>query len=252
MALRTSPTASDFETAAFDLEAAADALVLYAERLLGLSILMDAKGDSFSEDFLLSESFPVEFRITNDEIFAVHHAGERAFFRYLSVYPNLEDEWTRATARQLRMTFVKGLHEVFVEKISVLRKCAAIARKKAGLPELLAEPKISHIYFGEVHMGDVFQGISNSTIVSRSKVEGAFNKLQNGGQGEAANLIIDIGQRVSDSNNPAAGAVYAQIAEEVAKPTLDKGILKSCWDGLVAILPPLANLTAAVVKAFGI
>lgn len=28
-----------------------------------------------------------------------------------------------------------------------------------------------HHYFGEVHMGDVFQGISNSTIISRAKVE---------------------------------------------------------------------------------
>lgn len=107
-------------------------------------------------------------------------------------------------------------------------------------------------YFGEVYMGDIFQGISNSTIVSRSTVEEAFNRLQDSGQGESAQLLIQIGKLVSDANNAAAGAVYSQMANEISKPTHDKSVLKSCWDGLVAILPPLANLSAEVVKAFTI
>lgn len=105
---------------------------------------------------------------------------------------------------------------------------------------------------GELYVGDIFQGISNSTIVSRSRVEGAFNQLQDSGQGESAKLLVEIGKRVSDANNTAAGAVYSQMAEELAKPAHDKSVLKSCWDGLVAILPPLASLSAEVVKAFAI
>jgi hypothetical protein len=109
-----------------------------------------------------------------------------------------------------------------------------------------------HSYFGEVHMGDIYQDISNSTIVSRSKVEGAFNRLQDGGQGESARLLVEIGKRVSDAGNPAAGGVYNQMADEISKPMHDTSIIKSCWDGLVAILPPLASLSAEVIKAFAI
>jgi hypothetical protein len=117
-----------------------------------------------------------------------------------------------------------------------------------GGMKLMDEPKIN---FGEVH-GDVFQGISDSTIISRSQVEGAFNRLQDSGQGESAKLLVEIGKRVSDAKNAAAGAVYSQMAEELSKPAHDKGVLKSCWDGLVAILPPLANLSAEVIKTFAI
>jgi hypothetical protein len=105
---------------------------------------------------------------------------------------------------------------------------------------------------GAVYMGDVYQGISNSTIVSRSKVEGAFNRLQDGGQSESAKLLVEIGKRVSDANNAGAGAVYNQMADEISKSTNDKGVIKSCWNGLVAILPPLASLSTEVIKAFAI
>jgi hypothetical protein len=101
-------------------------------------------------------------------------------------------------------------------------------------------------------VGDVYQGISNSTIVPRAKVEGAFNRLQDSGQSESAKLLVEIGNHVSDANNVAAGAVYSQMTEELSKPAHDKRTVKSYWDGLVAILPPLANLSAEVMKAFGL
>src|SRR5262249_30213061 len=109
-----------------------------------------------------------------------------------------------------------------------------------------------HTYLGEVHMGDVFRDISNSTIVSRSKVEGAFNQLRDGGQNEGAELFVEIGKRVADSKNVAAAAVYSQMADELSKPTHDKSVLKSCWDGLIAIVPSLASLATEVVKHFAI
>jgi hypothetical protein len=235
----------DFETAAFDLEAAADTMRPYLELLGGLILLMDANSGRFSE------SFPPEFHIRNDDLFAAHQVGERAFFRHLQVYPQLRDEWICGTRQQFGMTFTKGLRDVFTEKIEILNRCASIARRRAGLaPRTEVPASTYHNYFGEVHMGDVFQGISNSTIVSRSKVEGAFNRLQESGQGESAKLLVEIGKRVSDANNAAAGAVFSQLAEELSKPAHDKGILKSCWDGLVAILPSLASLSAEVIRAF--
>ena len=110
-----------------------------------------------------------------------------------------------------------------------------------------------HLHVEEMTIvGDVFQGITNSTIISRSKVEGAFNRLQHSGQTESVKLLVEIGTRISNTNNAAAGAVYSQLADEISKSTHDKSVIKSCWNGLVAILPSLANLSAAVIKAFAI
>jgi len=137
----------DFATAAFDLDAAAEAFVPFIERLNGLIKLMDAN------DGFFCNKFPPEFHISYDELYTVHHAGERTFFRYLPIYPQLKGEWICAIRQQIAMTFTKGLREVFAEKYLVLKKCAAIAGAKAGLPAM-KEAKVSHNYFGEVHVGD--------------------------------------------------------------------------------------------------
>lgn len=122
------------------------------------------------------------------------------------------------------------------------------------IDRVFPEPQAPHYnqYIAEVYMGDVFRDISNSTIVSRAKVEKAFNRLQDINQGDGAKLLVEIGKHVSDANNAAAGAVYSQMADELSKSAHDKSIIKSCWDGLVAILPPLASLSAKVIKAFAL
>lgn len=106
--------------------------------------------------------------------------------------------------------------------------------------------------YGNMHMGDVFSNISNSSVVSRSKVENAFNRLNESGNEEAAKLIMDVADCVSQSANPAAGAVYAQLADEAVKPKPDKSVIKSCWDGLVAILPSISTMSPHIMKAFGL
>jgi len=110
----------------------------------------------------------------------------------------------------------------------------------------------SFVNYGSVHMGDKFSDISNSSIVSRSKVENAFNALKDSGNEEAANLINEISKVVAASNNHAAGIVFSKMTEEAVKPAPDKGMVKSCWDGLVAILPSVASMSSSVLKAFGL
>jgi hypothetical protein len=171
----------------------------------------------------------------DDEIFTLGRKGMRPGFEIIL------DDWI-GRLRELRLFGVVASYESCLNGM-YLRQ----ARLRAG-----SAATHYHTYLGEVHMGDVFQGISNSTIVSRSKVEGAFNRLQNSGQGESAKLLVEIGKHVSDSNNAAAGVVYSQMTEELSKPSNDKGVLKSYWDGLVAIIPPLAKLSAEVIKAFAI
>lgn len=105
---------------------------------------------------------------------------------------------------------------------------------------------------GDIHMGDIFSHISNSTIVSRSSVERAFNSLKESGNGEAADLILEISKLIQQSNSHAAAAIFSQISEQVTKPSPDKGIIKSCWEGLVAILPSIAAFSGQFIKVLGL
>jgi len=234
----------DFEGAALDLEAAADGMRPYIDRLRGLIRLIEVKG-GFSMDF------PDEFLISIEDMYRAHQSGERAFFRYIDFYPLLRSEWIQGTLHQFKMTLTEGHLQVMQEKVEVLDKCSRIVRQRGKLAPRKDDyrPQFTN-YFGGVHMGDVFQGISNSTIISRSIVENAFNRLQESGDTEAAALMLKIGNTVSASESVAAGAVYSQMAQEVAKPEQDKSVIKDCWDGLVKILPSLAELSAAVIKAF--
>lgn len=108
------------------------------------------------------------------------------------------------------------------------------------------------VNYGSIHMGDVFSNIANSTVISKSTVERAFNKLNDAGETDTARLIIEISNIVANANNHAAGAVFAQIADQASKDTPDKGVIKSCWDGLVVLIPAVASLSSQVLKAFGL
>jgi hypothetical protein len=96
--------------------------------------------------------------------------------------------------------------------------------------------------------GDVFQNISNSPIVSRSTVQNSFNKVKQDFDEETASAIVKIAEAVHKSGNVAAGSVFTQFNEEIQKPQSDKSKLRQYWDGLLAILPGIAQLTDAVAK----
>lgn len=140
---------TDFELAAADLEAAADAMVPFLERIEGILAIMDANPDWKPEDF------PAELSYRVDDLFAVHQSGQRAFMRHIAIYPDLRNEWIPATLQRMKMTFTRGHRDVFAEKIGVLRHCASIARARAGLPSA-NDGQPSHVFYGDVHMGDKY------------------------------------------------------------------------------------------------
>src|ERR1700728_1137017 len=66
--------------------------------------------------------------ITNAELFAAHHAGERAFLRHLDVYRQLDNEWICAARQQIGMTFAVGL----VALLQSLRRLAMEGSSERG------------------------------------------------------------------------------------------------------------------------
>jgi hypothetical protein len=120
-----------------------------------------------------------------------------------------------------------------------------------GLGEAPAEAPAAApqtIIHGNVHYGDILSDINNSTVVTRSSVERAFNKLCADDHEDAAKVLLRLGELVARSDNAAAGALFSALTGELQKPAPKKSVLKSMWDGLVAILPDTAKLADAAAK----
>lgn len=138
----------DYELAALELEHASQGIASYVPRIEHVQAYL-------AQGHFLSDNPPPELRVRIDDLYAAHQSGERAFRRYLDVYPNLEKEWIPATLQQFKMTLVEGLRAVMIEKSQVLLKCAAVCRGKAKLGAAVPE-NISHHYYAEVHISDTY------------------------------------------------------------------------------------------------
>lgn len=110
------------------------------------------------------------------------------------------------------------------------------------------DQKSIQISIGELIMGDSFKNIKDSTIINRSKVVNALNTI--GGQidEDTKTAIIEVANVVSESRNAAAGALFDQFNDELAKPHRDSSKLRQFWHGLTTVLPDIAKLGGAVAK----
>ena len=102
--------------------------------------------------------------------------------------------------------------------------------------------------------GDRFENIHNATIINRSTVQNALNKLKsNADADEIADAIAKAKEAVTKSGNKEAGDLMNSFQKEVAQPTPSKGVLKALWDGVVAALPTvkeIAEVGVIIAKLF--
>lgn len=127
---------------------------------------------------------------------------------------------------------------------SIIQLCSVL---KYGI-----DKQALQLVIGEIVMGDKFENIKNATIVNRSFVVDAFNSVNEQLDEETADALVTIAEAVEQSGNLAAGALFDQFSQELAKPENDKGKLHQFWDGLIAVLPSVATLTNAVAKIGGL
>jgi hypothetical protein len=102
-------------------------------------------------------------------------------------------------------------------------------------------------------MGDIFSNIQHSTIVNRSLVEGAFNRVKAQTDEETAEVLRNVSEAVARSGNKEAGEILDQFNEEITKPEPRKSLLKRSWDNLVQVLPAVttvAGAAGAIAKLF--
>lgn len=103
---------------------------------------------------------------------------------------------------------------------------------------------------GRKVMGDSFENITNSTIINKSSLQNAFNRLKNEIDEETANSLVRIAKEIEKANDPAASGLFGNFTEELSKPNPDKGRLKSFWTGLERILPTVADLAGKIIPLF--
>ena len=99
-----------------------------------------------------------------------------------------------------------------------------------------------------VTMGDIFSNITGSTIVNRASVEESFNKIENSYDRETANALLQAAEEIARANNREASELFASFNEELQKANPRKVVLKRLWNGILSILPSLAQLADVGVR----
>lgn len=96
--------------------------------------------------------------------------------------------------------------------------------------------------------GDVFQNITDSTIVNKSIVEASFNKVKEEFDSETANALKVVAAEIEKSGNKEAAELFESFNEELQKPEPKRSVLRNFWNGIVEILPQLSSLAEVAVK----
>jgi len=88
---------------------------------------------------------------------------------------------------------------------------------------------------------------SGNTVINRSVVENAFNRVKRYDEG-AAEALMQVSEFIHRSQNREAGEIFESFSEELAKPAPKQSLLKSLWQGTMTTLPAIGNLASAVEK----
>ena len=120
-----------------------------------------------------------------------------------------------------------------------------------GKEELDIQSKPSYnIFIESLHMGDNFENIHNSTIINKSLVENAFNKVENTYDKDTRDELEKVAKLIEESKNPTAVTLFDNFTEEINKQSLDKSKLQSIWNNIVKVLPTVSTIATSVEKIF--
>jgi hypothetical protein len=120
--------------------------------------------------------------------------------------------------------------------------------------KLGAVEKPYNIHIELMIMGDVFQNIHNATIVNKSNVQNAFNKVERQHDEETSKALVKVAEFIESSKDPTAGVLFNNFTEELNRPEPDKSKLKSFWSGIEKALPTINNIAdtvSKIVRLFG-
>lgn len=93
-------------------------------------------------------------------------------------------------------------------------------------------------------MGDVFKNIgAGATIINRSSLVNAMNVAKDTVDPSVSEALRQLAEFIEQSENQEAAENFNAFTEELQQPSPRKGLLKSFWNGMLAALPTIANLS---------
>jgi hypothetical protein len=135
-----------------------------------------------------------------------------------------------------------------------------IARGKVDWETLRAYNKLEAGTYIETYIGTYIRERTNvagdkidvrgsgNTIVNRSTVNNAFNKVKVAHSEEVAKALLDVEAAINKSGNKEAAENFESFSDELAKPESKKSLLKTLWQGTLAALPTLKELPDVIAK----
>lgn len=87
---------------------------------------------------------------------------------------------------------------------------------------------------------------SGNTIINRSTVQNAFNKVKAAHDETTAKALTDVEAEINKSGNKEAAENFESFSEELTKPEPKKSLLKSLWQGTLAALPTIEQLPGVI------
>ncbi len=100
---------------------------------------------------------------------------------------------------------------------------------------------------------DIFQNISNSTIISRSVVGQSYNKIRETYGSDTATALVRIAEEIQRAGNDNAAQLFAAFNKELDRPEPRKPLLRALWEGITKAAPTIAQLSevaVSIVKLF--
>jgi hypothetical protein len=148
---------------------------------------------------------------------------------------------------------VFSLDKVRTGRLDVQEVATVINNINIGNADLLIDGQRAlhaHINAGQVNvgqlMGDVFRDIgAGATIINRSNLINAMNSASGSNSRELEDALRQLAEFIEKSGSREAADNFNAFTEELQQPSPRKSLLKSFWNGMLAALPTIAELTTA-------
>lgn len=101
-------------------------------------------------------------------------------------------------------------------------------------------------YVGEQIMGDKFENISNSTIVNRSTLNNALNKLTAEYDDAFKKSLEEVADYIDGAKHIKSAELFDGFSKELNSNQANKSILSALWSGLVKALPDTSKIAASI------
>ena len=89
---------------------------------------------------------------------------------------------------------------------------------------------------------------SGNTVVNRSVVQNAFNRVRNEYDEETAEALKRVAEEIDRAGNTVAAENFEAFSTELQNPKPKKSLLSTLWQGTVAALPVIKELPDVVAK----